>query len=244
MKSYAVLAATFAGAALAQDMPMPSGDCANLCINNMATIAQTEFQCESSDISCFCTQSNWAYGIRDCTRQACDADQSASAVQWAYARCAGVAATGSGTPAALPILTSAVASATAVQSDGSAVSSAVSGASSAASSAVSGAESITSSLASEVSSAIASASSALASASSSIASDLASITESVGSAASSATDAAGSAASSATDAAGSAASSATEAAGSAASSVAGGAAPKVTGMPILAGAGIAAWLLL
>lgn len=28
MRSYAVLAATFAGAALAQDMPMPSGDCA------------------------------------------------------------------------------------------------------------------------------------------------------------------------------------------------------------------------
>jgi len=237
MRSYAVLAATFAGAALAQDMPMPSGDCANLCINNMATIAQTEFQCESSDISCFCTQSNWAYGIRDCTRQACDADQSASAVQWAYARCAGVAATGSGTPAALPILTSAVASATAVQYDGSAVTSVITSvfieASSAASCAASGLESVTSSIASEVSSAISSASGALASASSSIASELASITESAGSAASSATDSAGSALSSATDAA-----------GSAASSVADGAAAKATGMPMLAGAGIAAWLLL
>jgi hypothetical protein len=28
MKSYAVLAATFAGVALSQDIPMPSGDCA------------------------------------------------------------------------------------------------------------------------------------------------------------------------------------------------------------------------
>ncbi|KAH8624466.1 hypothetical protein IG631_21205 [Alternaria alternata] len=260
MKSYAVLAATFAGVALSQDIPMPSGDCANLCINNMARIAQTEFSCASDDIGCFCTQSNWAYGIRDCSRQACDADQSAQAVSWAYARCAGVAATatGSGAPAALPILTSAVASATAV-APGSMVTSVIT---SVVSSAASGAESVTSSVGSAASSALASgesaissalesASSALASASASISSELASATDSAGNAISSATDSAGSAIASATDSAGSAISSATDAAGSAASSagsaassVAEGAAPMVTGIPFAAGAGIAAWLLL
>jgi len=170
MKSFSVLAATFAGVALSQSTPMPSGDCSMLCINNMARIAQTEFSCAADDLSCFCTKSNWAYGIRDCSLQACDADQSSAAISWAYARCAGIAATASGTPAALPILTSAVASITASESASassgatgvaSITSSAASAASSFVSSVVSGAESVTSSLASDASSLAESASSAL-----------------------------------------------------------------------------------
>ncbi|EMD69306.1 hypothetical protein COCSADRAFT_195142 [Bipolaris sorokiniana ND90Pr] len=251
MKSFAILAATFAGAAFAQQMP--TGDCAMLCVNNMARIAQSEFSCGSDDIACFCSRSNWAFGIRDCSRQACDAEQSASAVQWAYARCSGIAATASEQPAALPILTSAVASATA--SGGNAASSAASGASSAASSVASGASSAASSAASEITSAassVASEASGLTSsilseansAISSLQSEASEVLSSATEALSSATGAAGSAASSATDAAGSAASSATDAAGSAASTEAQGAAPKATGISIAAGAGIAAWLLL
>jgi hypothetical protein len=132
-----------------------------LCVNNMATIAHTEFMCADSDLACFCGQSNWAYGIRDCAQQACDAQQAGSAISWANARCAGVAATATGTPAALPILSSAAASvgsATGIVT--SVITSVVSQASSAASSAASGAESITSSLASVASSAAESASSA------------------------------------------------------------------------------------
>ncbi|KAH7561843.1 anthranilate synthase component i [Bipolaris maydis] len=248
MKSFAILAATFAGAAFAQDMP--TGDCAMLCINNMARIAQSELSC-GDDIACFCSRSNWAFGIRDCSRQACDAEQSASAVQWAYARCAGIAATASEQPAALPILTSAVASATA--SGGNAASSAASDASSAASSAASDA----SSAASDASSAASSAASGMTSVASSLASEASGLTSSILSEANSALSSlqseasevlssATEALSSATGAAGSAASSATEAAGSAASSAtrAEGAAPKATGMSIAAGAGIAAWLLL
>lgn len=142
----------------------------------MARIAQSEFSC-GDDIACFCSRSNWAFGIRDCSRQACDAEQSASAVQWAYARCAGIAATASEQPAALPILTSAVASATA--SGGNAASSVASGASSAASSAASDASSAASSVASDASSAASSAASGVTSAASSLASEASGLTSSI-----------------------------------------------------------------
>jgi hypothetical protein len=82
-----------------------------LCVNNMAQIARTNFQCANDDLGCFCNESNWAYGIRDCAQQACDAEQAGSAITWANARCAGVAATATGMPAALPILSSAAAGA-------------------------------------------------------------------------------------------------------------------------------------
>jgi len=245
MKSFSVLAATFAGVALAQNT-MPTGDCSLLCINNMAKIAETEFSCGANDLNCFCTKSNWAYGIRDCSRQACDAAQADAAITWAYARCAGIAATASGTPDALPILTSAVASITASAGDSAAsgvasvTSSAASAASSFASSVASGADSVTSSLASETSALAESASSAISSAAASASDALASATNSIKSELSSATASAGSALSSATGAAASAASSAA----SAASSAAQGAAAQATAMPFMAGAGVVAWLLL
>jgi hypothetical protein len=61
-----------------------------LCVNNMATIAQSEFQCAQGDTSCFCTKSNWAYGVRDCSRQACGEAESAQAVAWAAGQCIGM----------------------------------------------------------------------------------------------------------------------------------------------------------
>jgi hypothetical protein len=53
----------------------------------MATIAETQFQCSTGDQICFCTKSNWAYGIRDCTRQACGDAESASAIAYAAGLC-------------------------------------------------------------------------------------------------------------------------------------------------------------
>ncbi|EAT84944.2 hypothetical protein SNOG_07478 [Parastagonospora nodorum SN15] len=44
MKSFAAIAA-FAGAAAAQNL----GQCAQLCVGNMATIAQSQFQCAQND---------------------------------------------------------------------------------------------------------------------------------------------------------------------------------------------------
>ena len=59
----------------------------------MATIAQgPPYSCGADDISCFCTKSNWAYGIRDCSAQACDAVQAAAAVAYGYSRCQGKSA--------------------------------------------------------------------------------------------------------------------------------------------------------
>ncbi|KNG50241.1 anthranilate synthase component i [Stemphylium lycopersici] len=233
MKSFAILAAV-AGAALAQDIPMPSGECA---------IAESEFQCDDSDIACFCTRSNWAFGIRDCTREACDNQQSASAIEWAYARCVGVAATASGTPDALPILTSAVASATNVSpsstgdnDDDNDVTSTI----------VQTGSSILSAASSLVTSVITS----IESDASSVASDVNSLTSSIGDEASSALSSAESAVSSVLSSVESAIESATNTDGGAegtaepTSTDGEGAAPRVTGMSFAAGAGIAAWLLL
>ncbi|KAH4613042.1 hypothetical protein HBH82_018450 [Parastagonospora nodorum] len=103
MKSFAAIAA-FAGAAAAQNL----GQCAQLCVGNMATIAQSQFQCAQNDQGCFCTKSNWAYGIRDCSQQACGAEESAAAVSYAAGICQGFAGASS-VPAALPILSSALA---------------------------------------------------------------------------------------------------------------------------------------
>jgi hypothetical protein len=60
-----------------------------LCINNMNMIANTQFACPAGDQACFCSQSNWAYGVRDCSRQACDADQAAQAISYAQGQCQG-----------------------------------------------------------------------------------------------------------------------------------------------------------
>ncbi|KAH7382138.1 hypothetical protein BKA66DRAFT_113495 [Pyrenochaeta sp. MPI-SDFR-AT-0127] len=130
MKSFAILASV-AGVAVAQNL----GSCAQLCVNNMANIANTQFSCAAGDVSCFCNQSNWAYGVRDCSAQACDAEQAAQAVQWAAGQCNGVAQSATGSPlAAIPILTSAVAEASGAVASGAsqAASGAASGASNAA----------------------------------------------------------------------------------------------------------------
>jgi hypothetical protein len=85
MKQSMVLLAAIAGAATAQNL----GSCAQLCINNMNMIANTQFACPAGDQACFCSQSNWAYGVRDCSRQACDADQAAQAISYAQGQCQG-----------------------------------------------------------------------------------------------------------------------------------------------------------
>lgn len=56
----------------------------------MAQIANSEFSCASGDVGCFCTKSNWAYGIRDCSKQACSADEAGQAVTWAAGQCTGM----------------------------------------------------------------------------------------------------------------------------------------------------------
>ncbi|KAF1836851.1 hypothetical protein BDW02DRAFT_201825 [Decorospora gaudefroyi] len=233
MKSFAVLAAAFAGAALAQELPMPTGECSLLCINNMAQIAESEFSCGTDDLDCFCTKSRWAYGVRDCSQEACDEQQAAAAINWAFARCAGVAATADTTLAAVPILTSAVdnismqptPTQTADDDDDddddddlitSIVTSLASDAASVTSSLASEVEDVASSVTEVISSLVSSASQALDDAESSIESELADATDS------------------ALD----------DAEQTVITTTLPAFAPKITGMPMVAGAGVAAWLLL
>ncbi|KAF1344363.1 hypothetical protein EJ07DRAFT_186200 [Lizonia empirigonia] len=61
MKQSMILLAAVAGAASAQSL----GSCAQMCVNNMNIIANTEFSCAAGDTACFCTKSNWAYGVRE-----------------------------------------------------------------------------------------------------------------------------------------------------------------------------------
>jgi hypothetical protein len=273
MKSFAILAAAVAGAAYAQDMPQPEGQCAQMCANNMAMVARQNFSCDDNDLGCFCNESNWAYGIRDCSNEACEPQEALSAQAWAAARCAGVAETATGTPNGLPILTSAVASASDAMGTMSA-------------SNTDNVESVTATITTVISSStgagvatsglVSSASSVLASAASSLQSELASITRSVaselssalpdgtdstnalqsatsaaGDAASTVTSAVGGAASTVTDESGNAVSTVTDAAGDAAATASDaasgdeeGAAPKVTAVPFVAGLAAAAWFLI
>lgn len=221
MKSFAVFAAV-AGVAVAQNL----GSCAQLCADNMARIANTQFSCAAGDIGCFCGQSNWAYGIRDCSAQACDAEQAAQAVTWANGQCSNAAQSGS-VPAAIPILTGAIASAsealaTATGAPASGVTSLASEATDAASSAASQASDVAASASDAIASAASSASDALASVTNSIASEASGRASSLLSVVNSATSRAGDVASS------------TQAAGAA----------KMTGLPLAGAAGLAAWLLL
>jgi hypothetical protein len=166
-----------------------------LCISNMNMIANTEFACSPGNTACFCGESNWAYGVRDCSRQACGEEESSQAISYAAGLCKDLASTISAP--ALPILTSALAGApasasasessaittsalvaTSTNSDGSVITTttgfstiyaggaAASATGSAASAASSLASSIASSLASEASDAASAISSVLESASS------------------------------------------------------------------------------
>ncbi|KAF3048024.1 hypothetical protein E8E12_007405 [Didymella heteroderae] len=262
MKQSMVLLAAIAGAATAQNL----GSCAQLCINNMNMIANTQFSCPAGDQACFCSQSNWAYGVRDCSQQACDAEQAAQAIGYAQSQCQSVesslgpSATASPS-AALTILNPALSALSGASGSASGESASATG--SASQSAITtvplvgtvtnsdGSVMTTTSGFSTVyssgaltGSAASAASSAASSVESELSSALSSAAESASSALASVTGSLASAASSATGAAGSAASSAASAAGSAASSaVPSGSAAKVTGLPVAAGLAFAAYFL-
>ncbi|KAF1350392.1 hypothetical protein EJ07DRAFT_184095 [Lizonia empirigonia] len=259
MKQSMILLAAVAGAASAQSL----GSCAQMCVNNMNIIANTEFSCAAGDTACFCTKSNWAYGVRDCSRQACSGEESAQAVSYAASLCQGVASSASGSTtalAALPILTSALASAsgasgtasgeaTATGSSQSAITTVpllatVTNSDGSVQTTTSGFSTVYSSGALTESAASA-ASSAASSVASEVSSGLSSIAESASSALASASGALSSAASAASSAASSIASAAGSAASSAASSVPSqGAAPQMTGVPVVAGLAAAAWFFI
>ncbi|KAK3344379.1 hypothetical protein B0T25DRAFT_325094 [Lasiosphaeria hispida] len=117
MKTTSILLAV-AGAVVvsAVDYPADFPACGKLCADNLFAIAST-FSCGADDIACLCKAQNWAYGIRDCSIQACQDDSKANTViSWSNQLCADA-----GAPLNLPLASggSNSASASATGTDGS-----------------------------------------------------------------------------------------------------------------------------
>lgn len=54
-------------------------------MNNQAS----QLGCKSGDMNCLCNTDNYKFGIRDCTKQACPADDSQAVVSQAVDKCPG-----------------------------------------------------------------------------------------------------------------------------------------------------------
>lgn len=89
MKSFATAAVLMAGLVVAQDISsLPT--CGQTCVKGVlaqATIAP--FECKSAtDFACLCNNSNFIYGVRDCTQVACDSADMSTTVNFANTFCA------------------------------------------------------------------------------------------------------------------------------------------------------------
>ncbi|KAF2005190.1 CFEM-domain-containing protein [Amniculicola lignicola CBS 123094] len=114
MKSFAVLAlgASVAVAQSLTDLPA----CGQTCISNMLAIASAQFGCSLGDVTCYCTNQAFGYGVRDCANEACPTAEEASAViSYGTAYCANAvqsaSASGAASTGALAILSSAASAA-------------------------------------------------------------------------------------------------------------------------------------
>lgn len=57
------------------------------CINNMVSIATSEFGCGQSDVSCQCNKAEFGYGVRDCANEACGGSDAASVIAYGNSYC-------------------------------------------------------------------------------------------------------------------------------------------------------------
>lgn len=54
----------------------------------MITIASAQFGCTSGDVICYCTDGNFANGVRDCANQACpDLEDADATIEFAEEYC-------------------------------------------------------------------------------------------------------------------------------------------------------------
>ncbi|KAH7021138.1 uncharacterized protein B0I36DRAFT_29356 [Microdochium trichocladiopsis] len=80
MRSSAVLLGAAAGLVAAQaGFPEGFPACGSTCIGNMLGLAGS-LGCEATNAQCLCNNQDFAYGIRDCSRQACGDEQVANQV--------------------------------------------------------------------------------------------------------------------------------------------------------------------
>ncbi|ORY13644.1 hypothetical protein BCR34DRAFT_262530 [Clohesyomyces aquaticus] len=263
MKYSIALLAVGAGAAMAQslsDLP----PCGQTCINNMINIASSQFGCALGDVTCYCTNAKFGYGVRDCSNQACSAQEAANVISYGTNFCANAVQSASGgvsSAPALSVLSSALVSATASRASvtggaGGAQSTAVSTVPLVATAVSNGQtilqttgfstlySSLTGAAGSAASSVAGSASSVAASISGSLASEASSLGASASSVASSLNSKASSIAASASGRVSSVAGAASSLASGATGASSTGAAPKMTGLPIVGAAGMAALFFL
>lgn len=50
------------------------------CINNMVQIASSQLGCSAGNVTCYCTQPDFGYGVRDCANEACQNTTEAQSV--------------------------------------------------------------------------------------------------------------------------------------------------------------------
>ncbi|KMU81322.1 chitinase 3 [Coccidioides immitis RMSCC 3703] len=99
MKATALLSIALCAAFGAAQNLDDISECGRMCINNMLNKA-SELGCDSTDKACLCSKQNFAFGLRDCTLQACGAEDLPKIIAWTASGTASDTATGTptGTP--------------------------------------------------------------------------------------------------------------------------------------------------
>ncbi|KAL6356718.1 hypothetical protein LRP88_10323 [Fusarium phalaenopsidis] len=109
MKSSILSVVGLAATVVAQsagDLPQ----CGQTCAGNMISAEKSsELGCDTGDLQCLCTNQNFIYGLRDCSRAICNEEQAAQVLEYGLSVCrqAGVAITtgASGSVSATPTVT-------------------------------------------------------------------------------------------------------------------------------------------
>ncbi|KAE9973244.1 hypothetical protein BLS_003678 [Venturia inaequalis] len=92
--------ALLAGAAMvAAQAPAALPACGQTCVNNMLSIAASEFGCAAGNTTCYCSDPRFGYGLRDCSVQACGEAVYSSVLAYGTSVCSGL---GAATPTASP----------------------------------------------------------------------------------------------------------------------------------------------
>lgn len=55
----------------------------------MISIATSSFGCAQGNVTCYCTNQDFGYGIRDCSNEACSASDAATVIAFGTQYCKG-----------------------------------------------------------------------------------------------------------------------------------------------------------
>lgn len=86
MKYSLALVAAVAAAVHAADVQLSDlAQCGQTCVGNMAEIMVSQYGCAKDDYKCYCSNSAYGWGIRDCSNQNCGTANDGSAAPNAIA---------------------------------------------------------------------------------------------------------------------------------------------------------------